>query len=166
MHAKLSLIDRGPFGPIQNIHKTFGPCQKVLDIWSCPETFGMDQIHSWTFWKTPNVRDLLPWIKYLLALLDRSNWPARTIVTTSYPKSNADQLRGWSPLLRGIGVTFLGHATDKRRVKNEFGGMAKFAPPHLLKNYFILPSVPQISYQQNHLFPQTLIKVSFFLLKL
>lgn len=64
-----------------------------------------------------------------------------------YPKSNADQLRGWSPLLRGIGVTFLEHATDKRRVKNEFGGVAKFAPPHLLKNYFILPSVPQISYQ-------------------
>ena len=28
---------------------TFGPCQKVLDIWSCPKPSGMDQTRPWCF---------------------------------------------------------------------------------------------------------------------
>lgn len=34
VHTKRSLIFAGPFGLVQNIHKTFGPLQNVLDIWS------------------------------------------------------------------------------------------------------------------------------------
>ena len=28
--------------------------------------FGMDQIFSWTFWKGPNIKDLLAWTKCLM----------------------------------------------------------------------------------------------------
>lgn len=33
----------------QKIHKTFGPHQNFLDIWSCPKRCEMGQICSWTY---------------------------------------------------------------------------------------------------------------------
>ena len=97
VHAKRSLISAGPFGPVQNVHKTFGPLQKVLDIWSylvlskmsmetfgprqkifdiwsCPKLFGMDQICSWLFWTGSNFKGLLAWTKGLMDILDRTKY--------------------------------------------------------------------------------------------
>ena len=51
------LIDKQTFGPVQNVHKIFGPCQKLLDIWSYPKLFSTNQICS--FWIGPNFKDLL-----------------------------------------------------------------------------------------------------------
>ena len=63
------LIFAGSFGPVQNMHKTFSPCQKVFDIchiWSCPKSFGINQIYPWSFLIGINLKDLLAWIKCLL----------------------------------------------------------------------------------------------------
>ena len=92
VHTKRSLIFAGPFGLVQNVHKTFGPLQNVLDIWSylvlsktsmetlihtkrplifAPKPFGMDQIYSWISWIRSNFKGLLAWTKCLLDILNR-----------------------------------------------------------------------------------------------
>ena len=60
------------FGSVQNVHKPFGPRQKVLDVWSCSNHLAQTKYahgHSgsnfkhfwhgpnglWTFWRKPNV---------------------------------------------------------------------------------------------------------------
>lgn len=64
------LIDKQTFGPVQNVHKIFGPCQKLLDIWSYPKLFSTNQICS--FWIGPNFKDLLSWTKSIMDVLDRA----------------------------------------------------------------------------------------------
>lgn len=66
------------FDPVQNVHKTFRACQKVLDIQSCSKPFGMDQM-----WTGPNFEALLAWTKCLRKVLDRIKYPARAIVNNS-----------------------------------------------------------------------------------
>lgn len=76
VHTKRSLIFAGPFGLVQNVHKTFGPLQNVLDIWSY---FGpIQNIHgdtyphqkafdicSKTIWHGPDIlMDILDKIKF------------------------------------------------------------------------------------------------------
>lgn len=63
------------FGSVQNVPKSFGPHQKVLDIWSCSNLLAktkyahehLDQISS-TF---------LAWTKWLADVLGRTKYPAR-----------------------------------------------------------------------------------------
>ena len=63
------------FGSVQNVPKSFGPHQKVLDIQSCSNPLAktkyahgyLDQISS-TF---------LAWTKWLVDILDRTKCPAR-----------------------------------------------------------------------------------------
>ena len=97
VHTKRSLIFAGPFGPVQNIHKTFGPLQnvldiwsylvlsktstetfgshqKVFDIWSCPKLFGMDQIRSQMFWMGSNFNGLLAQTTCLMDILERTKY--------------------------------------------------------------------------------------------
>lgn len=38
-------------------------------MWSCLKPFGMDEIHSWTFWVGPDFKDLLAWTKCLYGYL-------------------------------------------------------------------------------------------------
>lgn len=76
VHTKRSLIFAGPFGLVQNVHKTFGPLQNVLDIWSylvlsktsmktlSPHQKAFD-ICSKTIWHGPDIlMDILDKIKF------------------------------------------------------------------------------------------------------
>ena len=65
VHLAANLLALQDIWSSQNIRKTFGRCQNVLDIWSCPKQFGMDQTCSWTFWIGPNFKDHLAWTKCL-----------------------------------------------------------------------------------------------------
>ena len=54
VHLKRSFI----FGLVQNVYKTFGPHQNVLDIWLYPKCPWVYLVHAEWFWAGLNIKDL------------------------------------------------------------------------------------------------------------
>lgn len=55
------------FGPIRNIHETFGPHQKGFEIQFCPKHPWAYLVHDKWFWTGSNIKDILRWIKCLMS---------------------------------------------------------------------------------------------------
>lgn len=64
----------GTFGPFLNFQQTFGPCQKVPEIWSLPKFPWAYLVHVKWFWTGPNIKDILLWTKCSMDVLDRTKW--------------------------------------------------------------------------------------------
>ena len=51
-------------GPVQNVQRHFGPRQKVLELWFCPQYPWAYLVPAKWFWT--NIKELLVWIKCLI----------------------------------------------------------------------------------------------------